>query len=72
MSVSLIHPDRCEHENRDSQPADRSVGFWGYICCEDCGADLSDDCRYNGEEDPWDDGDRAYDAWKDEREWDRD
>lgn len=61
--VSLFHPDRCEHDNLDKQPADRSVGIMsGYVLCEDCGADVTD--MYD-DADEWDDGDRAYDSWKD-------
>lgn len=67
MAISLVHPDRCDHDNVDREPADRSVGVTGGIYCEDCGADVTDDPRYEAPED-WDDGDRAYDAWKDERD----
>lgn len=75
MTISIIHPDRCEHDNLDKQGPDRSVGFAGYVMCEDCGADLSDNSDFNGDHDEWDDGDRAYDSWKDsqfDRDWDRD
>lgn len=62
--VSLIHPARCEHDNVDAQGSDHSVGFDGGITCEDCGADVTDDPRY--ERDEWgDDCDRAYEEWKD-------
>lgn len=66
MTISIIHPDRCEHDNLDKQGSDRSVGFEGYVRCEDCGADLTDNSDFNGENDEWDDGDRAYDSWKDD------
>ncbi len=67
--VSLFHVDRCEHDNTDTQPADPSVGYMSaFVQCEDCGKDITDMCDDREE---WDDGDRAYDAWKDEREYDR-
>lgn len=65
--VSLIDPERCQHENTDTEPRDMSVGFSGGTWCQDCAADLTDEYA----RDDWDDGDRAYDAWKDEREYDR-
>lgn len=58
---------RCEHDSRDYQPSDLSVGLGGYVQCEDCGSDLTDDDRFNGARDAWDDGDAAYDAWRDDR-----
>lgn len=71
MIHNLVHPDRCSHDSIVREPADYSVGIMAAgIWCEDCEADLSDDPRFDDPE-PWDDGDRAYDAWKDEREYDR-
>lgn len=70
--VSLFHPDRCEHDNVAHEAADRSVGHMSaYTYCEDCNSDLSDNPDFNGESDEWDDGDRAYDSWKDSQ-FDRD
>lgn len=63
--VSLVHPDRCEHDDVERESADWSVGIMtAYVVCNDCGADLTDDDAYN-DPDPWDDGDRRYDEWKD-------
>ncbi len=72
-NVFLFHPERCEHGQIAHEGADRSVGYMSaYTYCEDCNADLSDNPDFNGETDEWDDGDRAYDSWKDDRDWDRD
>lgn len=69
--INLTHPDRCPHDDIERDPPDYSVGIFGwFVECQECGTDLSDHPDYEGggEPDPWDDGDRAYDAWKDERE----
>ena len=62
--VSLVHPDRCEHDDVERESADWSVGIMGpCVTCNDCGADVTDE--YFDDPDPWDDGDRRYDEWKD-------
>ena len=42
MRCEVVAEPECKHEHTDFTPADRSVGQYEALMCEDCGEDLTD------------------------------